>query len=77
MIHYEKTPDGDLNLTVSADDVGEVYGLLNSSGLLQRRTFDGLKVYLEANFADDLEKFRRRMTAQIPLREEGGCHAAV
>jgi uncharacterized membrane protein YukC len=71
MIHYEKTPDGDLYLKVSAEDVGEVYSLLESAALLQRRTFDGLKTLIKEEFSDELEQYRRRMTAQIPLREEG------
>lgn len=70
MIHYGKTPDGELNMRVSADDVGEVYGLLESAGLLQRRTFNGLKVYLNEYFSDELEAYRRRMTAQIPAQSE-------
>lgn len=77
MIYYEKMPDGDLNLRLSAEEVGEVYSMLDSAGLLQRRTFDGLKTYIKKNYADELEKYRRRMTAQIPLREKGGDHAAV
>ena len=77
MIHYGKTPDGDLDLRVSADDVGEVYGLLESAGLLQRRTFNGLREYIRKEFADELEQYRRRMTAQIPVAEKGGNHAAV
>lgn len=70
MIHYGKTPDGELDLRVSADDVGEVYGLLESAGLLQRRTFNGLKVYLNEYFSDELEAYRRRMTAQRPAQSE-------
>ena len=70
MIHYGKTPDGDLDFRVSADDVGEIYGLLESSGLLQRRTFDGLKEYIKKEFADELELYRSRMTAQIPLNNK-------
>ena len=66
MIHYGKTPDGDLEIRVSAEDVGEVYGLLESAGLLQRRTFNGLKEYMRQEFAGELEEYRRRMTALIP-----------
>ena len=77
MIHYGKTPDGDLDLRVSADDVGEIFGLLDSTGLLQRRTFDDLKTYIRKEFAGELEQYRRRMTAQIPVTEKGGGHAAV
>lgn len=73
MIHFGKAPSGDLEIKVSADDVGEVYEVLQSAGLLQRRTFDGLKDYLTKNFKAELEKYRRRMTAQIPLNEKGGA----
>ena len=71
MIHYGKEPSGDLDIRVSAEDVGEVYEVLQTAGLLQRRTFNGLKDYLTKNFADELETYRSRMTAQIPLREGG------
>jgi len=78
MFHYGKTPSGDLDIRVSAEDVGEVYEVLQTAGLLQRRTFNGLKDYLTKNFADELEQYRRRMTAQVPLIEKGGAdHATV
>ena len=67
MIHYGKEPSGDLDIRVSAEDVGEVYEMLQTAGLLQRRTFDGLKRYVAEQFADELKAYRRRMTAQIPL----------
>ena len=67
MVHYGKNPEGELLIRVSSDDVGEVYGLLDSAGLLQRRVFDGLKRYVAEQFADEMEAYRRRMTAQIPL----------
>ena len=76
MIHYGKTPDGDLEFRVSAEDVGEVFDLLGTAGLLQRRTFDDLKTYIKREFAAELEAHRRRMTAQIPTREEVN-HAAM
>ena len=72
MIHYGKEPSGDLNIRISAEDVGEVYEALESAGLLQRRTFDGLKRYIGEQFADELAAHRRRMTAQIPAGREGG-----
>ena len=70
MIHYGKEPSGDLDIKVSAEDVGEVFEVLQSAGLLQRRTFNGLQDYLKENFQTELEQYRRRMTAQIPVREE-------
>lgn len=69
MIHYGKEPSGDLDIRVSAEDVGEVYDVLQTAGLLQRRVFNKLKEYIEKNFKDELEQYRRRMTAQIPLRD--------
>ena len=78
MIHYGKEPSGDLSIRVSAEDVGEVYEVLQTAGLLQRRTFNGLKDYLTKNFADELQQYRSRMAAQIPLKERGEVrHAAV
>ena len=70
MIHYGKEPSGDLSIRVSAEDVGEVFEVLQTAGLLQRRTFNGLQDYLKKNFQTELEQYRRRMTAQIPVREE-------
>ena len=70
MIHYGKEPSGDLDIKVSAEDVGEVFEVLQSAGLLQRRTFNGLQDYLTKNFKAELEQYRSRMTAQIPVREE-------
>ena len=70
MIHYGKEPSGDLNIRVSAEDVGEVFEVLQTAGLLQRRTFNGLQDYLTKNFKAELEQYRSRMTAQIPVREE-------
>lgn len=70
MIHYGKEPSGDLSIRVSAEDVGEVFEVLQSAGLLQRRTFNDLQDYLTKNFKEELEQYRSRMTAQIPVREE-------
>ena len=73
MIHYGKSPNEDkLIIEVSADEVGEVYDVLCSAGLLQRRTFHGLKAYIDEHFKADMESYRRRMTAQIPAGREGG-----
>lgn len=54
MIHYGKTTQGDLEVIVSSDDVREVYGLLSTAGLLQRRAFDGLRRYVEKEYAAEL-----------------------
>ena len=52
MIHYGKAPSGDLEIRVSPEDVGEVYEVLMSAGLMQRRVFYGLKSYIEENFPE-------------------------
>ena len=70
MVHYGKTPQGDLEIQVSADSVGEVHDMLYSSGLLPRRVLGGLQEYIEKEFAGDLAQFRLRMTAQIPIKDE-------
>ena len=56
MIHYGKAPSGDLEIRVSPEDVGEVYEVLMSAGLMQRRVFYGLKKYIEANFAQVIKR---------------------
>ena len=76
MIHYGKTPQGDLEIIVSADHAGDIYGLLESAGLLHRRMFNALRQYIGKEFSDELAQYRRRMTAQIPERK-GGPDAAV
>ena len=57
MIHYGKEPQsGDLNIIVSPDEVKEVYELINSTTLLQRRTFYGLKAYIEDEYKEQISK---------------------
>lgn len=60
MIHYGKEPSGDLEIRVSADDVGEIYSLLESAQLQQRRSFNALKEYISNNYANELAQYRRR-----------------
>ncbi len=60
MIHYGKEPSGDLEIRVSADDVGEVYSLLESAQLQQRRSFNALKEYISNNYTNELAQYRRR-----------------
>ena len=72
MIHYGKMPSGDLEIVVSADNVGEVHNMLFFSGLLPRRVLKDLQQYIEQHFADELAEYNRRMTAQIPVVQDGG-----
>ncbi len=57
MIHFGKTPQGDLELMLSAEGVGELYDLLQSAGLQQGSTFNGLKEYIKNSFADELGRY--------------------
>ena len=36
MIHFGKEPSGDLSIRISPDEVGEIFDLLQTAGLLQR-----------------------------------------
>ena len=54
MIHYGKEPTGELLIRVSADEVKEVCDVLMSAGLQQRRTFYGLKRYIEDEYREQL-----------------------
>lgn len=72
MINFGKEPSGDLSIRISPDEVGEIFDLLQTAGLLQRRTFDSLGTYIRKEFAAELEQYRRRITAQIPRKEDKG-----
>lgn len=73
MIHYGKEPSGDFKIEISADEIGELYDALENPGLLLRRTFDKMKRCIESEYKEELEAYRRRMTAQIPKKEYGVC----
>lgn len=55
MIHYGKSPDGYLQIFISSDEIGEVYEAIQSAGLQQRRTFNGLKEYITSVFTTELK----------------------
>jgi len=61
MIHFGKEPSGDLQICISPDEVGEIFDLLQTAGLLQRRTFDSLGRYIRQEYAAELEQYHRRM----------------
>lgn len=67
MIHYGKTPQGDLEILVSSDAIGEFQELFDSAGLTARREIVGLSEYVKKEFAAEIEGYHRRMTAQIPV----------
>lgn len=55
MVHYGKEPTGELLIRLSPDEVNEVYQMLLSAQLPQRRAFYGLKAYIEENFREQIE----------------------
>jgi len=54
MVHYGKEPSGELLIRLSPDEVSEAYQVLMTAGLLQRRTFYGLKQYIEENYSEQI-----------------------
>ena len=57
MIHYGKEPkNGDLHIIVPPCEISEIHELINSASLLQRRTFYGLKAYIEDEYKPQIIK---------------------
>lgn len=54
MIHYGKHPNGELEIRIPADEVAELWRVIDTAALLQRRTFYGLRAYIEEQFNDEL-----------------------
>lgn len=66
MIHYGKNLDGELEIRVSEEDVAELWSAIDHAVLPQRRTFHGLKDYIEKQFGDELARARsQQKTAQM------------
>lgn len=53
MFHYGKTPQGDLEISVSGEDVGLVHSLLTGRALDFPELYD-FKNYIESNFKEEL-----------------------
>lgn len=56
MIHYGKTPQGELQLMLTGEDVAHLHTMITGTGLEQRRVFYGLKAYIEDEYKDQLTK---------------------
>lgn len=54
MFHYGKTPQGDLEISVSGEDIRIFYCAMSGTGLLGRRDMYDLKSYIEENFRQEL-----------------------
>lgn len=50
MIHYGKTPQGELQLMLAGEDVAHLHAMITGAGLEQRRVFHGLKAYIEDKY---------------------------
>ena len=54
MIHYGKTINGDLQIIVNEESIKEMLNIILSAPLMERRTFYGLKRYIEDNYKEIL-----------------------
>lgn len=54
MIHYGKTPQGELQLMLTGEDVAHLHTMITGAGLEQRRVFHGLKTYIEDNYKEQI-----------------------
>ena len=59
MLHYGRTPQGELELRATGHDIAALYRMLLAAPLQERRTFYGLKAMIE-------EQFRDALTAPVP-----------
>lgn len=55
MFHYGKTPEGDLELMLSGENIAIAYRVLCSASLIERRDVHALKTYIEQNFPDEIK----------------------
>jgi len=56
MLHYGKTPEGELDIRADGKDVGVLYRAISAADLPERGTLHKLKTYLEDNFEDDIKE---------------------
>lgn len=51
MIHYGKTPQGELQLMLTGRDVACLLAMIKGAGLEERRAFHGVRSLIEREFA--------------------------
>lgn len=56
MVHFGKTQDDELQIIVTGQDIESLRRMIVSSSLMERRTFYGLKEYMETEFKDIITK---------------------
>lgn len=52
MVHFGKTQDDELQIIVTCQDIEALSRMIISSSLMERRTFYGLKEYIETEYKD-------------------------
>lgn len=52
MVHFGKTQDDELQIIVTGQDIETLRRMIVSSSLMERRTFYGLKEYIETEYKD-------------------------
>lgn len=50
MVHFGKTQDDELQIIVNGQDIETLRRMIVSSSLMERRTFYGLKEYIETEY---------------------------
>lgn len=56
MVHFGKTQDDELQIIVTGQDIESMRRMIVSSSLMERRTFYGLKEYIETEYKDIIVK---------------------
>ena len=56
MVHFGKTQDDELQIIVTGQDIESLRRMIVSSSLMERRTFYGLKEYMETEFKDIINR---------------------
>ena len=56
MVHFGKTQDDELQIIVTGQDIESLRRMIVSSSLMERRTFYGLKEYIETEYKDVIIK---------------------
>ena len=54
MIHYGKTPQGEMQLMLTGEDIAHLHTMITCAGLEQRGVFSGLKTYIEDNYREQI-----------------------
>ena len=56
MVHFGKKQDDELQIIVTGQDIESLRRMIISSSLMERRTFYGLKEYIETEYKDIIVK---------------------